>query len=345
MNKKKCLYLVVAILLTLSLSPMVDYAQSASKPVVLRLAEHSPAMGMRADGLKVFRENLQKKTDGRVKLEIYYGGSLLKKSESLSGCAQGVADMQFTDPVKLPKELPHWMVFASLPQGLDHPRKEVNLFYRGMKEIPELEEDYAKWNQKPIGFHSVPWRTLFTTKPVTSPWDMKGLTIRVNGKRDSAMMGAINVRGVFMQMSECYMALQTRTIDGVYTAVESGYRFKLHEVSKSAVIFKSLWNGGAPVLSINLDSLKKLSPGDQKTLLDAAKDLSYYYCDLLDDRLGKIIADMENMGFNVIFVSTADQAKWASLPKVANLSDEWAKSIGRPDILKRVKELIAEEAK
>jgi len=349
MKKDRVLTLMVGIFMVLVLVAMpfvASYAKpsSTSKPIILRVAEHSPSVGIRAEGLKFLADKVEKETDGRVKLQIYWSDTLIKEKEMMLGCKRGSASMVVVMTQKFQKELPHWLAFNTLMSGPGY-RTQVDMWYKAMDEIPELIEDFAKQNQKVVGFHAIPYRVHYMTTSVSSLWDIKGKTVRVNSEAYATLQKAAGALPVFMPMSECYMAMERGTIDGVFTSFEAAYRFKFYEVGKTLLLHKTIWPGGVNILSINRDTFNKISPADQEALLAAGRKMSYYFADLNDRDMDMMMSDIRKAGVTIVDTPAADIEKWVNDPSVVAISDKWVKKTGRPDVMKKVKKIVAEALK
>jgi len=314
------------------------------KPIVLRYADHSPAKGMRWDGLSFFKEELEKRTDGRVKFELYFADSLVSEPECVIATEKGTADATSVSPGKHVSELPYWEIFGALT-AFPGAVEQVDLFWKILDEVPELTEDWNKLNQKVWGFHHLPPLSLFLAKPVNSIWDVKGKTIRVYCPSHATLIEALDAFPVYLPMAECYMAMERGTIDGVLTPSESGFRFRFHEVAKGVMYCDSVWAGTTNVFSVNKDSLNKLSAADQKVFMDCGRDMTAYISDLMGDKMADYRAEVPTLGGTLVDVPRADQEKWTSAPKVAAMADEWGRKMNASHIVDKLRELAAEAMK
>ena len=69
---------------------------AAGSPIELRFATFIPPTDVYAVNLGNWAEELEQRTNGRVKVTFYHGQSLLKVPEILDGVAAGTADMAFS---------------------------------------------------------------------------------------------------------------------------------------------------------------------------------------------------------------------------------------------------------
>jgi len=314
------------------------------KPVIIRMADHSPATGIRADGLNFFKEELEKRTDGRVEFEIYFSDTLVSEPECVAAVEKGTADATSVSPGKHVSELPYWEVFGALT-AFPGPIGQIDLFWKILDEIPEFTEDYNKVNQTIWGFHHLPSLALFLVKPANSIWDVKGRTIRVYCPPHASLIEALDAFPVYLPMAECYMAMERGTIDGVLTPFESGIRFRFHEVATQVNYLDSIWAGTTNVMTINNDSLNKLSAADQKVFMDCGREMTAFISELLVSQMDGMFAGIGELGHELVKVPQADQEKLTSNPMVKALPDEWAGKLNASHIVDKLRELAAEAIK
>lgn len=344
---KKALWAAVGLVFLMGL---VGGAYAETKPMIIRIADHSPPKGFRADGINWMIKRVEEQSGGKIKFEVYWGGSLLKAKEMIRGVGKGAADMAFIWPGYSPKELPVWHALTAIAIGPKDVRKAAQFMIKLTDEIPAFKADYAKWNLKVLGFHTNTGFCLYMTKPVDSIYDLKGLKVRAPDPGHLTMLKAIGATPIYMPMGECYTAMQRRTIDGVFTPLESGHRFKFHEVAKHIYPCLAVWGTVPNVASINIDTWNKIPKDLQGRMEVIFKEMTMYLGDSVQNGYAKMRDDFEKAGATVKDMPDEDLMKWGRMPEVAALPEEWVKKandLGLPGdaIMSRVKELLREAMK
>ena len=74
------------------------FAYSKEKPMILKAAIDNPPSDIKAITIKRMGDLIEERTNGRIKFEYFYGGSLIKKPAFVDGVAKGIADIS-TGPV------------------------------------------------------------------------------------------------------------------------------------------------------------------------------------------------------------------------------------------------------
>jgi len=157
MKRKNLLKLVGAIVLALVISiaflpgcAKEAPAPAAEEPIVIRFAEFGPPVGAQADCVKAMVDEIEKRTDGRVKFELYWGATLLDGKEMLKGVMTGVTDMGFIIPTYFPSQIHINDLLDLMPGGPRDPRNVAWVNKKVREEIPAFDEEMARWNQKTI---------------------------------------------------------------------------------------------------------------------------------------------------------------------------------------------------
>lgn len=318
---KKTLTAVFVVIIGLVLIAGPGFAE----PITIRIADHSPPKGIRADGINYFTDKVEKTVPGKVKFEVYWGSSLLKHKEMLKGVGRGASDMATYWTGHAKKELPVWQ---SLTKVIIGPKSEITgteILLNLTDEIKAFEEDLTKWDLKVIGYHKVSAYCLYMTKPLGSLSDLKGLKVRAPDPSHLSMLGAIGATPIFMPMGECYTAMQRGAIDGVFTPLESGHRFKFHEVAKSIYPCMPIWGSVPSAFIMNKNTWNKLDAETQKVFTTVGREMSLRIAELTQNGYARMRNDFKKAGATVQDPPEADIMAWAQLPEVKKLPEEWIK--------------------
>ena len=94
---KKSLLIVLPLALILSVAFLLPGfnlpAHSADKVITLKVANFFPPPSFQSKVLEEFCRDLEKRTGGKVKVDYYAGGSLLKAPTMFDGVVNGIADI------------------------------------------------------------------------------------------------------------------------------------------------------------------------------------------------------------------------------------------------------------
>jgi TRAP-type C4-dicarboxylate transport system substrate-binding protein len=173
---------------------------------------------------EAWAREVEKRTDGRVKITTYSGETLLKAADTYDGVVKHIADMGFTCLAYTPGRFP-LMEVIDLPLG--YPSGTIatmvtNDFYNKFKPA-ELADT------KLLYFHAHGPGILHSKKPIRKLEDIKGLKIRCTGLAAKVVeaMGGVPVA---MPNSETYDALAKGVVEASFSPWEVLKTFKQVEV-------------------------------------------------------------------------------------------------------------------
>ncbi len=192
---------------------------------------HPPASREVQTVWKPMLEELKKRSGGRITYTLYAGGALGKGPEHFDIVANGLSDMGYFTATWTPGKFPLTDVlsFAAWVDGKDVSTDIGNKVYK-----EELQKEFP--NVKVLELNGCIQAFLWTTKPVNSLADCKGLRIRTPGGMQTQYIKSLGAEPVFMPLGDVYLALETGTIDGLVTCPPLVLAFKLYEVVKYGVI-------------------------------------------------------------------------------------------------------------
>ena len=257
-------------------------------------------------GIKKFDEILQDKTDGRIKLDIFYSGSLGDKATTVQGLQTGTIDGAMLmggviadygcDELKV-FSLPY--LFDSVSQARSFEKSD-----QGKSVLDTVESSDS--GMVCIGCYQESARNyFFTKKRVEKPEDMKNLQIRC--QEGSIYNDAIEALGAYSQsiaFSELYSALQSGVVDGAeqplsgfvnnaFQEVAKYYVRDQHEISPNLILFsEATW--------------KQLSDDDKAVIREAFDESVPEFEKISDSKDNDYLQQIKDAGVEVIDVNIED---------------------------------------
>jgi len=265
MNKKS-LWITLSLTLIISVAfilPSLNLpAHSADKVISLKVANFFPPPAFQSKVLEEFCRDLEKRTGGKVKVDYYAGGSLLKSTAMFDGVINGIADIGYSHVYYTAGRMPVTEA-GGLPLGFPTgwvASQVMNDFYQEFKP-KEFDAVRVLW------MNASPCTAIATAKkPVRTLEDLKGLTIRAPGMAGE-ILKALGGNPAPTPMTEVYDAISKGVIDGETSNFETLFAFKFAEVVKYTT---SVWQINNPYpfyLVMNKNSYNKLPP-DIKPIFD-----------------------------------------------------------------------------
>lgn len=221
--------------LPLSLLIAVPLTTQAAETFSFKYAHTQSDQSLRSDSMKYFKKELEKRTDGRIKVRNYFGGVLGNERESLDALATGVlqgtrggmyADASFKYHImSLPYLIQDWDQAQCLVQS------------NWMQTLSD--EAAGKGFHIPAVGISIGFRAHGLNKAnISGVDDLKGVKVRVPTGDEVLyhLEKAIGSNPQGVAWTETYSALRTGVVDGVTAQPTNMLDSKLHEVLKSITI-------------------------------------------------------------------------------------------------------------
>ena len=310
---KKTLIISLPLALIISLAfilPGFNLPESSAKTISLKVAMYFPPPALQAKVLEEFCRELEKRTNGAVKVDYYAGGSLLKAPAMFDGVVSGIADIGYSHVYYTAGRMPVTEA-SGLPLGYPSAwvgSQVLNDFYQKFKP-KEFDKVKVLW------LNTSPNTAIATVKkPIRKLEDLKGLTIRAPGMAGEVIK-ALGATPAPTPMMEVYDALSKGVIDGETSNFETLFAFKFAEVVKYTT---SVWQINNPYpfyLVMNKNSYKKLPP-DIKTIFDTLVGeykeryiLTWNAVDFIGKTLGR------KKGVEFIELPASELPKWQAAVK------------------------------
>ena len=198
--------------------------------------------------LQRFAENVKKKTNGAVEIQVYGTGELGSQVNILTGMQTGIIDLCAHTSGFIDTLFPKFQVLdlpflfpdtATAEKVVDGPVGKQLLDMMPSKGIYGLS--YGVWA----------WRVTSTiNRKVPTPEDMKGLKIRVQpGPIFAATFRAVGANPIAIDYSEVYLALSQHTIEAVETPIIALPSAKHYEVVNTINLTNHCYNAGVMLAS------------------------------------------------------------------------------------------------
>jgi len=276
-------------------------------------------------------KEIEKRTNGRVKVTMFPGGTLTPGDKCYDGVVKGLSHLGHSVFSYTIGKFP-------LTEVIDLP-----LGYRsGLAATKLVNEYYSKFKPKELDevkvmyLHAYGPGLIHTRKPVNKLEDLKGMKIRATGTV-SRIVQALGATPVAMPMPDTYDALSRGVVEGVVCPIEALEGWKLGEVVKFTTQNFIAANSGAMFVVMNKDSWNSLSSDIQKVIEKVNEEWIVKQGGLWDE-IDKSGAEFVNKrGHKMISLPQEEQERWAKA--VRPLLDDYvnrmkAKGLPGEEVLK-----------
>ncbi len=187
-------------------------------------------------------EEIEKRTNGEVKIKIFWEGALGKAKENLGLIQTGAIELAAMSPGYFPAELPFHAAPNSIPMAMSEVPQATELMERLLVEVPEFDDEAKRNGMKALFFHHLNPYKLVCKEMVSGVADMEGKKVRTWGKDMPRMVEAAGGVAVTLGLPELYEGLSRGTVDCIPFSVDLMVSYKIYEVAKH-VHDITLWEG------------------------------------------------------------------------------------------------------
>jgi len=269
-------------------------------------------------------EELKKRSNGRITYTMYAGGALGKGPEHFDIVKKGLSDMGYFTATWTPGRFPLTDVLsmAAWVDGKDLATAIGNDVYH-----KALEKEFE--DVKVLELNGCIQAFVWTTKPVKTLADLKGMKLRSPGGMQTAYIKALGAEPVFMPLGDVYMAMDTGTIDGLVTCPPLVLAFKLYEVAKYGV--KATFGCVSEGVVMNKKTWDKTPPDLQKIILEVVGNPFATTHGLDKKTYAQMMDELKQKGVTIYDLPDAEEAQW--FKKFQEATKEWVAALekqGKP---------------
>jgi TRAP-type C4-dicarboxylate transport system substrate-binding protein len=300
----------MALFITLSFLLFSKFAANVFGAEVIELsyANVFPPTHIHSKLPEAWCREIEKRTNGKVKITYYPGKTLLKDSLIYSGVLSGIADIgqsvfgynRGVFPAMEAFSLPHGFRSASEATMV------LNRFYNNfnLKELSEVKIMYLHAHGPPM---------LHSKVKIEKLEDMHGLKVRSYGF-NAAMVKALGAIPVSMGQEEVYEALSKGVVDATFSPIEVLKGWKQAEVIDYSIDIEGVAYSTAMYVMMNLDKWNSIPKDVQQIIEEVNQEWIIKTANAWDN------SDEEGRNYTL-----AQGNEIIKLPKEE--SDRWAKAV------------------
>ena len=301
------------------------------KPITLKVVIcSSPSSFTKVLGWDPFKEAVERRSGGRLVVELYPGETLVKYAGSLDAVMSGLAQIA---------ELPvtYWPGKFPLSEIISLPRTAPSAVAMG-EAYYKLGGKYFKAEMERFNLHLIgnrqqsPYWLFSPKKPIQKLDDLKGLNIRSPGGPQTVVLKKLNARVITVTAADVYEALQKGTMDVAIHSRAVIKIFKWYEMASPGYLLDVGGMGGVSTPFLVRGQTWKSLPKDLQQILD---EEGWAASQRINKENDKESAGAEKIfvekGIKINHISPKEQETFKAAAKLA--FDEWVaktKAAGLP---------------
>ncbi|MBW2317742.1 MAG: TRAP transporter substrate-binding protein [Deltaproteobacteria bacterium] len=314
--KQKMGFILAGVFLITLFSVALMPGTSEAKSITLSYANFPPAPTFPCVQMERWKKEVEKRTNGKVVINTYPGGTLLGAKNMMDGVIAGQADIGCLCMAYQPGRFAVTNA-TSLPIGI--PSSRVGSLI--------LLDLYNKYNPK--AFSKVKVLTMFTTAPsnimskipIRNLNDIKGVNLRASGGA-AQILKAWGANPVGMPMPETPEALQKGVVKGLFSSLEVMQDFKFAELCKHVTITNTAVYPFAVVM--NMDKWNSLPKDIQDVFKGLETQQAAWTGTYMDNHVDESIAwSKKRHDVKVVQLTQEEKDKWTDM--LETITTNWIK--------------------
>jgi TRAP-type C4-dicarboxylate transport system substrate-binding protein len=296
------------------------FATAAAAQVKWDMPTPYPATNFHTENIVQFAADIDKATGGKLKITVHPGASLFKAPEIKRAVQGGQAQAGEILISGYANEDPVFGV-DSVPFLATSYAEAAKLWKASRKAI---EDRFAK--QGMVVLYAVPWppQGIYSSKPLNSVADMKGLKMRTYNPYTSRIAELAGAQPVTIQAAELAQAFATGAVNANITSGATGYDTKAWEVVKNYYDTQAWLPKN--VIFANRKAFDALDKATQAAVLKAAADAEARGWKVSEEKTAFYLGELKKNGMNVAPPSAQLKADFQKIGQA--MTEEWLKNAG-----------------
>ena len=294
-------------------------ALPAAAQTVLKFSHTDQQAGARQAAAEVFAKKVEELTQGRYKVNVYCCSQLGNDPKNIEQLALGGIDFTVSSTGSYAPHVPS-LNLTMMPFLVDNYQQGWKLY----DESKWLKDQFAKAPEKGFRFLST-WeagfRSMTTKDALNSPDDAKGKKLRTfpnEMMRWTLESMGFNIQ--IMPLPEVYLAIQQGAVQGQENPVDTIYSNKFYEVAPNVTLTNHVYS---PIpLTISEKTWQKLSPADQKAVMEAAQVSAKFSREMISGNDANQLKEMASKGAKINAKPNVDAFRTAVQPVYAKAREQ-----------------------
>jgi TRAP-type C4-dicarboxylate transport system substrate-binding protein len=320
---------VVALLACLSL--IGGFACTPDRTITLELSTFAPPTDGLTIMLQEWCDEVGKRTNGRVKVNLHPGATLTAPSQTYDSVVKEIIDIGFGPMGATTGRFP-LMEVLDLPLGLESGYKASML----SMDLFETFKPKELSDVKVLFMLSSPPAYLQTRNPIRNLEELKGTKLRAVGGTTTKVTAALGAVPLALGPTDVYDALSKGVADGAIVISDALAQLKWGEFLKYTTLNTRTSYVNSGYFVMNFNKWKSLSPDVQKIIDGLSNEYLEKMSKLWDKKEKDAIVALKSQGHRTFTLSPEEEERWVE--RVAPVYDEYvreksAKGIPAADVL------------
>lgn len=298
--------------------------RSGEDVIALSYSIFFPPTHVQCATAEAWAREIEERTEGRVKITTYPGGSLTKAPECYAGVVNGISDIGMSCLAYTRGRFP-LMEGVDLPLGYPSglvASRAADAMYRAYRPA-ELDDTHVLY------LHAHGPGILASRTPVQSLEDMQGLKVRATGL-SSKIVRSLGGVPVGMSQPETYEALQKGVVEATLCPIETLKGWKQGEVISSVTDTSVIGYTTSMFVTMNKQVWAGLPEDIQSIFTEVSREWVDRHGRAWDAADEEGAAFVRSLGHSIIDLPSAEEPRW--IAAVADILDDYVQKTTRENL-------------
>lgn len=184
--------------------------------------------------LTEYVENIQKMSNGEIKVEMFYSSSVVKSVETFDAAATGILDCDATGGAYQTGKNPAFQFVGDIMGGYATPVQQLSWLYYG-GGLEAAQSLYNKYDMQLVGWVVYGQESFASTKKIAGIADLKDWKFRSPPGMETKIFQKLGAKPIVMDFTEIFTALESGIIDGAdASGIANNVGLGLYDIAKYA---------------------------------------------------------------------------------------------------------------
>lgn len=318
----------------LSIAALGALGVASAQEKTIKFATQNPKGHPIVMGLDKFKEIVESKSGGKIKVNVFPGGTLGSDQANISALQGGTLEMVSLNSGILANQVKEFAIYDfPFLVGSEAEADAVMDGAFGKRLHDKLQEKGLIG----LAYYELGFRQITNSKrPITKVEDLEGLKLRVIPNPINVdWVKALGANPTPLPFPEVYSAMEQRAIDGQENPVTVINANKFYEVQKYVVMSNHQYNPQSVLISKKF--WDGLDAGQKKIVADAAIESAKYERQEARAQVAAALDNMKKNGMQVTEFSPAEQIKLRD--KMRPITAKYGVTVGQ-DLIKEMQDVI-----
>ena len=324
------MFLLAGLLLAL----MVSVGQGAT---VIKIAHPNVPSHPEGEAFELFKADLEKRSNGEFKVEIYDSSKYGNFDAVVQGLQMGVLQMGADAPNNFSVFNPKLIMF-DMPWIIPDYESSDRITDGPLGQ--ELANALEKNNIMGLGYIEIGFRNIFSSRPIRTLEDAKGLKIRATAsKAHIAILKELGMNPTPVAWAEVYTTLQQKTVDAVDIDLNLAYFNKFHEITKYVTMTRSFYSPHLVLVS-NI-FWNKLNDEQKRQIRESFAVMQKFERETIRRNEEMIKQKIVESGGEVIELSPEERLRWINATK--NIYQEFSDDVPA-EVIQKMRDAVSRKS-